>query len=146
VGINIQEDPMFRIMLVEDELTLRQLFKCHLEDQFPSVEITEASNAIEALKKIDFQPPHLIFMDSSLPGENGLELTRKIKEEHPEIMIVIVTGHDLPEYREEAKRCKADYFFSKGATTMYMLSDLVKSLLLKKGFNAHSFESLSREP
>ncbi len=137
---------MFRTMLVEDELTLRELFKCYLKDEFPSMEITEASNAIEALQKIGSQPPHLIFMDISLPGESGLELTRKIKKEHPEIMIIIVTGHDLPEYREEANRCKADYFFAKGATTMDMLADLVKSILLKKGFNADGFESLSREP
>ena len=137
---------MFRIMLVEDELTLRQLFRCHLEDEFPSMEIMEASNANEAFQKIGSQLPHLIFMDISLPGETGLELTRKIKKEHPEIIVVIVTGYDLPEYREEASRCKADYFFTKGATTMDMLSDLVKSILLKKGLNAAGFESLTREP
>ena len=137
---------MFRIMLVEDELTLRQLFRCHLEDEFPSMEIMEASNANEAFQKIGSQSPHLIFMDISLPGETGLELTRKIKKEHPEIIVVIVTGYDLPEYREEASRCKADYFFTKGATTMDMLSDLVKSILLKKGLNAAGFESLTREP
>jgi len=137
---------MFKIMLVEDELTLRQLFRCHLEDQFPSMEIMEASNADEALQKIGSQPPHLIFMDISLPGESGLELTRKIKKEHPEIVVVIVTGYDLPEYREEAIRCKADYFFTKGATTMDMLSDLVKSILLKNKLNADGFESLNQEP
>ena len=137
---------MFRIMLVEDELTLRQLFRCHLEDELPSIEIMEASNASEALQKIGSQSPHLIFMDISLPGETGLELTRKIKKEHPEIIVVIVTGYDLPEYHEEASRCKADYFFTKGATTMDMLSDLVKSILLKKKLDADGFESLTREP
>ena len=140
-GIN-----MFRTMLVEDRLTLREIVKYYLELQFPSMEITEASNGIEASQKIGSQPPHLVFMDISLPGETGLELTRKIKKEHPEIIVVIVTGYDLPEYHEEARRCKADYFFTKGATTMDMLSDLVKSILLKKKLDADGFEILTREP
>ena len=132
---------MFRTMLVEDRLTLREIVKYYLELQFPSMEITEASNGIEASQKIGSQPPHLIFMDISLPGENGLQLTERIKKDHPEIMVIILTGNDLPEYREAARRCRADDFLSKGATTMDTLSYLVKSILLKKGFNTDGSES-----
>ena len=134
---------MFRTMLVEDRLTLREIVKYYLELQFPSMEITEASNGIEASQKIGSQPPHLIFMDISLPGENGLQLTERIKKDHPEIMVIILTGNDLREYREAAHQCKADDFLSKDATTMDTLSDLVKSILLKKGFNTDGSEAIS---
>jgi len=54
-------------------------------------------------------------MDIQLPGENGLELTRKIKADYPDIIIIILTSHDSPEYREAATRCGANYFFLKGS-------------------------------
>jgi len=127
---------MFRTMLVEDSSLFRQLLKHNLQDQFPSMDIIEAADGVEALQKIDGHPPNLIFMDISLPGENGLELTRRMKADYPDVIIIILTSHDSPEYREAAIRCKADYFFSKGALLNDGISTLLKSILLKKGFRA----------
>ena len=131
---------MFRTMLVEDSSSFRQLIKVNLLDQFPSMDIVEAADGVEAFQKIDLHPPNLIFMDISLPGENGLELTRRIKADYPEIIIIILTSHDLPEYREAAIRCKADYFFSKGTISNDGIFTLVKSIVLTKWFNAEGSE------
>jgi CheY-like chemotaxis protein len=126
----------FRTMLVEDNSSFRQLIKNDLQDQFPSMDIIEAADGIEAFQKIGSHPPNLIFMDIKLPGENGPELTRKIKADHPDIIIIILTSYDLLEYREAAIRCKANYFLSKGSIGTGEISKLVKSILLEKGFNA----------
>ena len=123
-------------MLVEDSSSFRQLLKNHLQDLFPSMDITEAADGVEAFQRIDGHPPNLIFMDIRLPGENGLELTRKIKTDYPDVTIIILTSYDSPEYREAAIRCKADYFFSKDALTTDGIFTLAKSILLAKGFNA----------
>ncbi len=127
---------MFETMLVEDNSSFRQLVKNDLKDQFPSMDIIEAADGVEAFQKIDSHPPNLIFMDIQLPGENGLELTRKIKADHPEIIVIILTSHDLPEYREAATRNKADYFLSKDSISTDEIFKLVKSILLEKGFYA----------
>ncbi|MGZ4857291.1 MAG: response regulator transcription factor [Methanobacteriaceae archaeon] len=132
---------MFRTMLVEDSYSFRQVVKDNLQDQFPSMEIIEAADGVEAVQKIDGRPPNLIFMDISLPGENGLELTRKIKAEYPNVTVIILTSHDSPEYREAAIRYKADYFFSKGALLNDGVFTLVKSILLRKGFSADGSDS-----
>lgn len=132
---------MFRTMLVEDSPSFRQVVKDNLQDQFPSMGIIEAADGVEALQKIDGRPPNLIFMDISLPGENGLELTRKIKADYPNVTVIILTSHDSPEYREAAIRYKADYFFSKGALLNDGVFTLVKSILLKKGFSADGSDS-----
>ncbi|MGA2517055.1 MAG: response regulator transcription factor [Thermodesulfobacteriota bacterium] len=126
---------MFKTMLVEDNPSFRRLVKNDLKDQFPSMDIIEAGDGIEGFRNIDSHPPNLIFMDIQLPGENGLELTRKIKADYPEIIVIILTTHDSPEYREAATRNKADYFLSKDSTTSEIFK-LVKSILLEKGFNA----------
>jgi len=134
---------MFRTMLVEDSSSFRQVVKGNLQDLFPSMDIIEAADGVEAFQKIDAHPPNLIFMDISLPGENGLELTRRIKAEYPNVIIIMLTSHDSPEYREAAIRCKADYFFSKGAITNDGVFTLIKSILLTKGFNADGSERRS---
>jgi DNA-binding NarL/FixJ family response regulator len=126
---------MFRTMLVEDNSSIRQLLKETLEDEFPLMDIIEATDGVEAFQKIDSRPPNLIFMDIELPGENGLELTKKIKADHPDIIISILTSHHSPEYREAATRCKANYFFSKDSIITDELLIFVKSILLAKGFN-----------
>jgi DNA-binding NarL/FixJ family response regulator len=127
---------MFKTMLVEDSSSFRQLVKVTLQDQFPSMDIIEAADGAEAFQKIDSHSPNLIFMDIGLPGENGLELTRKIKADYPDVVVIILTTHDSPEYREAANRYKADYFFSKGALINDGVFTLVKSIILRKGFNA----------
>ncbi len=126
---------MFRTMLVEDSTSFRHVVKNSLQDQFPSMDIIEAGDGIEAFQKIDSHHPNLIFMDIQLPVQNGLELTRKIKADHPEMIIIILTSHDLPEYREAATQNKANYFLSKDSKTSEIFK-LVKSILLEKGFNA----------
>ena len=132
---------MFKTILVDDDFSFRQLVKIRLQDQFPSMDVIEAGDGVEAFQKIDSYPPNLIFMDISLPGENGLKLTRKIKAGYPDTIVIILTTHDLPEYREEAARDKADYFLSKGSITTDEIFKLVKSILLEKGFTADGSDS-----
>ena len=59
---------LFRTMLVEDNSSFRQLIKNDLQSQFPSMNIIEAGDGVEAFQKIGSHPPNLIFMDIKLPG------------------------------------------------------------------------------
>jgi CheY-like chemotaxis protein len=104
---------MKRILIVEDNAFFLQFLKETLRSRVPSIDILEAANGEEALQKIKTLSPDAIFMDLRLPGENGLELTKRIKAQYPNIVVVIITNYDLPEYREAAYQCKADHFLSK---------------------------------
>ncbi len=128
---------MFKTMLVEDSPSFRRVLKDHLKNQFPSMDIIEAGDGVEAFQKINSNLPDLVFMDIHLRGENGLELTRKIKADYPNIIIIILTNYDLSEYREAATRNKADYFFAKDEMVTDGIFKLVKSILLEKGFNSN---------
>jgi len=83
---------MLKTLIVDDSTTFRKTFRSALYERFPFMLIEEAPGATEALQKIKTFLPDLIFMDISLPGENGLELTRRIKASHPEIAIIILTA------------------------------------------------------
>jgi CheY-like chemotaxis protein len=120
---------MVRTLLVEDSNFFRQLLKESLLSRFPKMEILEAVDGEEALQKITTHPPDLIFMDIKLPGESGLELTQKIKSQYPDIVIIILTSYDTPEYREAARQYHANYFLSKGASTKESILTLIESIL-----------------
>jgi DNA-binding NarL/FixJ family response regulator len=119
----------FKILLVEDNVAFRRVLKQSLREFFPCVIIGEAGDGEEALRKIETILPSLIFMDIDLPGEDGLELTRKIKATHPETAIIILTSHDLPEYRQLAYERGAYNFLVKGSSALGELITEVESLL-----------------
>jgi DNA-binding NarL/FixJ family response regulator len=124
----------FKTLIVEDNASFRNTLLDILSAQFPSITIEEAADGREALEKVDSFHPHLIFMDIRLPGENGLVLTQKIKTKYPEVVIIILTSYDLPEYREAAYRYGANYFIVKGSSTNQEILALVESILKESGF------------
>lgn len=118
----------YKALIVDDSTAFRQLLKLTLHDRFSSMEIYEAADGEEALQKIESLHPNLIFMDFGLPGENGLELTKQVKGQYPNIIVIILTGYDLAEYRESSSR-NADYVFSKDLSTIDNIPTLVESIL-----------------
>jgi len=115
------------VLLVEDSTPFRRLFKETLHERFPSLDIHEAVSAEEALREIEALRPNLAFLDIRLPGENGLKLAQKIKTRYPDIVVIILTGYDLPEYRQASSQ-HADYFLSKDSSTADNIFTLVESI------------------
>lgn len=113
------------MLIVEDNLDYRTQIKEILCSHFSTAGVDEAGDAAEALWKIRKSRPRVIIMDIRLPGRSGLDLTRKVKELHPEIQIIILTNHDLPAYREAALRYGARDFLSKNSATE---GDIVRSV------------------
>jgi DNA-binding NarL/FixJ family response regulator len=113
-------------MTIEDNLPFREMFKGHLLSEFPSMEVIEAADGEEAFKGLASYPIDLVFMDIGLPGESGLDLTRKIKAKYKDVTITMLTSYDLPEYREAAVRCGADCFITKDSIKWDQISAMVK--------------------
>ncbi len=116
------------ILIVEDNTSFRQTFKEALESLLPSVTIHEAREGKEALQKLDTFQSNLVFMDIQLPGENGFQLTKRIKSTYPGTKIVILTGYDILEYREASIRCGADSFIDKNSLSWEQIEKIVNSL------------------
>ena len=119
---------MFKALIVEDDPLFRQILKEILASRCPSISIKEAAHGVEALQKLDMNGLDLVFMDIKLPGMNGLEVTKRIKESHPSIPVIILTNHDTPEYRKAALECGADYFISKASSIEQEIEMAVQSV------------------
>ena len=130
---------MKRILIVEDNAFFLQFLKETMHLRFPWIDILEAGNGKEAMRKIEALSPEAIFMDLRLPGENGLDLTKKIKAQYPNIIVVILTNYDLPEYREAAYQSGADHFVSKDS-----FLNIVNSILTIQ--DIQKADSNGREP
>ncbi len=119
---------LLKALIVEDNIPFRQFFKENLHDHFPLMAVEEAGEGVEAMQKVDSGGLDLIFMDIRLPGESGLDLTKKIKQKYPAVKIMILTSYDLPEYRETANRYGADHFIIKGSASWDEIIQIVSSI------------------
>jgi len=104
----------------------------------------EAADGKTALERIDDALPDLIFMDIKLPGENGLHLTEHIKRRHPEVVVVVLTSYDWPEYREAAYKFGANHFIMKGSSSNKEIVELIESILEDLGFSPNGAQENNR--
>jgi DNA-binding NarL/FixJ family response regulator len=119
---------MFEVLIVEDDPLFRQIVKEILALAFPAISVKEAAHGAEALRELDMHRPDLVFMDIKLPGMNGLELTKRIRESYPRMPVIILTNHDTPQYREVAFQYGADYFISKTSSIGEEIKAAVRSI------------------
>ncbi len=120
---------MYKTLIVEDNTTFRQMLKEILYSKFPTMNIAEEPDGNQLFLTMDVFRPQIVFMDIRLPGESGLELAKKIKKNYPDVVVVMLTSYDLPEYRQAALQSKADHFVTKDSPTQDFLA-LVESILL----------------
>jgi len=127
--LDSQRLKMFKTLLVEDNLNYRRVLKSAFLKRFVELETMEASDDGEALRVVDSYDPDLVIMDINLKCDlTGLDLTKIIKAEHPETVVVILSQHDNPEYRAVAQQNGADYFFSK-SSSLESIFDYVASVI-----------------
>lgn len=120
---------MSKILIVDDNSILRETTRSILKSKFPALRVFEATDGKEAFAQIHHHLPDLILMDIRLPGENGLKLTRKIKDLYPRMVVIIFTSYDLPEYRKAALENGAEFFLSKSSRSGRRLTAVVESVL-----------------
>jgi len=127
----------FKVLIVDDHPNIRRILTDILGTLFPTMVIEEAADGRGAMEKIEDLPPNLIFMDIQMPGENGAELTRKIKAKYPQIAVIMLTSFDSPEIREAAYGNGADHFIVKGRSSIDEILTFVESVLLGLGFDKY---------
>jgi len=104
----MRHDKRKRIVVVDDHAMLRQGLEhlLNLDDEFVVCE--EASDAAEGIERVREVRPDAVIVDVGLPGgADGIELTKKLREEFPEVVVLILSAHDEPEYARRAAEAGA---------------------------------------
>lgn len=99
------------ILIVDDEKNIRLTLSQALESL--DIEIQAAVNGEEALGMLAESSYSLILLDLKMPGMDGMEVLRKVRETHPEIKVIIITAHGSIDAATEAMKLGAVDFIQK---------------------------------
>lgn len=122
---------MCKILIVDDEYLLRQGIKHLVDWNKESFEIVgEASNGKEALSLIETLKPHIVITDIVMPIMDGLELVRYIKENYPEIQIVILSGYSDFDYVKSTFKLGVNDYILKPKLNPEEVLTLLKNIAL----------------
>ena len=111
-----------RILIADDHTLFRNGICALLEDEQDIVVVGEAENGRDAVRLADQLKPHVALMDIAMPLLNGLEATRQIKREHPEINVLVLTMYDHEEYFREMLEVGASGYIIKRAAATELVS------------------------
>ena len=100
-----------RILIVEDEKIVRFTLRAYLERQ--GFGVAEAESLAAARNHLDKQSPSLVLLDMQLPDGHGLDLLTAIKQQWPDVPVIVMTGHGSIETAVNAMRLGADNFVQK---------------------------------
>ena len=128
---------MFKILIIDPNDPFRQSLKRILLNRFSFLDIIEAADGTEGMDKVNTFDPNLIFLEIHLPAQSGLDLARRIKIEHPDIIIVILTSYDMPEYQTAAAESGAEHLVPKDEWTGVDMIDLVQLILSDQEIDEH---------
>jgi len=110
-----------RVMLVDDHELVRQGIAAMLHSAPDLQVVGEARSGREALEVARRELPDVVLMDVKMPDMDGLEATKKIKEERARTAVIMLTMHDNPSYLRDAVRAGA---------AGYLLKDVSKDELV----------------
>ncbi len=128
---NIQKK--IRVLIADDHQVVREGLSAILKTKEDIEVIGEARDGVEAVEKAREFKPDVILMDISMPRMNGVEATRRIKLEHPQIGIVVLTMYEEEEYI---------FDLVKAGATGYMLKNSDSAQIIKAIRSTYQGESM----
>ena len=100
-----------RVLIADDRLTTRQGLRALLA-LLPQVEVIgEATDGDESIRLVSERQPDVVLMDMQMPVMDGVDATRRIKRQWPEVRVIVLTMY--ARYRAEALAAGADAFLLK---------------------------------
>ena len=98
--VNLEEGPI-KVLLVDDQEVVREAFGTLLA-QVPSVEMVGTLGGGEdALTMVPVLKPDVVVMDVKMPGMDGITASRHLREQHPEVGIILLSAYDAAEFIRE---------------------------------------------
>jgi len=118
-----------RVLIVDDHAIVRAGLRAVLKGE-PGMELVgEATNGEEAIQISQVVNPDVIVLDLNMPGLSGIQVTRLIKQEQPEVRILILTVHEDEALLREAIRAGASGYIIKHAAENELISAIHSVML-----------------
>ncbi|MGD2154594.1 MAG: response regulator [Gemmatimonadales bacterium] len=109
-----------KVLLVDDEEAYVKTLAERMEMR--DVGSRVALSGEEALEMLEEEPPDVMVLDLRMPGIDGMEVLERVKKKHPQIEVIILTGHGSDREEKEARRLGAFEYLQKPADTRQLLN------------------------
>ena len=116
-----------RLLVVDDEEGLRFLYKEEFEDE--GYDVALAASGEEALASLEESPADVVILDIKMPGMDGVEVLRRMKERWKDIPVILCTAY--PHYKHDFGTWASDAYVVK-SSDLRELKNAVKDVLDKK--------------
>ncbi len=115
---------MIRIMIADDHTIVRRGLRQILNDQRDMQVMVEAKSAVEVLPAVRGTALDVLILDISMPGRGGLEILAELKQERPQLPVLVLSMHSEDQYALRALRLGAAGYLTKEAVP----EELVKAI------------------
>jgi DNA-binding NarL/FixJ family response regulator len=122
----VAEKPV-RVVVVEDQLLVRRGIVELLEPEEEVEVVGEAADGVEALRQIPRLRPDVALVDARMPRMDGVELIRRLSEEHPRIAAIVLTTFDDDEYVFGGLKAGAKGYLLKDTSPADLVSAIKKA-------------------
>jgi two-component system, NarL family, response regulator NreC len=102
-----------RVLIAEDHKMMREGLRSLLEEKLGYECVAEANDGYEAVRRAKEFHPDIVIMDIMLPNLNGIEATRQIKSQQPEIEVVVLSMHATRNYVLQVLQAGASAYLLK---------------------------------
>ena len=102
-----------RVFLADDHAAIRRALRDLLEAQVNLVVVGEADNGFDVVAQATQVRPDVVVLDSSMPGINGFEVTKRICEASPSTQVIIISMHLSRQHAMQAMRAGANGYVLK---------------------------------
>jgi DNA-binding NarL/FixJ family response regulator len=116
-----------RVVVVEDQLLVRRGIVELLEPEEEVEVVGEAGDGVEALRQITLLNPDVALVDARMPKMDGIELIRRLSEEHPRVAAIVLTTFDDDEYVFGGLRAGAKGYLLKDTSPEDLVSAIKKA-------------------
>lgn len=110
------ETGKLRILVADDHSVMRNGIIKSITGSFPNAEFGEAANASEIMQQINASKWNLAILDISMPGRNGMEVLKDIKEYNSEIKVIIFSMYPEDQFAIRALKAGASAYLNKDVT------------------------------
>jgi two-component system invasion response regulator UvrY len=134
---------MLKILIADDHSVVRQGLERILLKEFPSATIEQVGDAEELIRKVMRMNFDLVISDLSMPGLNGLEALRQIKDSFPKLPVLILSIHPEEHYAIRVLKAGASGYLTKSLAPEELINAVHRVLLGRKYITPSIAERLS---
>ncbi|WP_116136230.1 response regulator transcription factor [Trinickia diaoshuihuensis] len=117
---------MTRVLLADDHTLVRDGLRHILEGTSGFDVVGEANDGPSTISLVRSTPADILVLDLSMPGRNGIELVKQIKEELPTLRVLVLTMHAEQQYAVRAFKAGASGYLTKESASKELVSALTK--------------------